>query len=187
MIKCNNRCAGIGGLTLIELIVALVVSGIAISLALFSWTYISRHTTLQKRKSAFYAQTEQAAALIASDIRTSPHVLLFDDKAITLVARNNGDTLTYRLDGDTLRKNDTTVRYFSEGAKVVRFSIEKDKSWPPPAIGPPGSPPEPQDMVLIITLRTQDRTGITSEIKSSVKIRYAEEEENVQNKFKWNY
>ena len=187
MTNRSSRCAGKGGLTLIELVVALVISGIVISLAMFSWTFISRHTTLQKRKSAFYAQTEQAAALIANDIRTSPHVLLFDDKAITLVARNNGDTLTYRLDGDTLRKNDAAVRYFSEGATVARFSIERDKTWPAPAVGPPGSPPEPQDMVLIITLRTRDRTGLTSEIRSSVKIRYAEEEENVNNKFKWNY
>jgi prepilin-type N-terminal cleavage/methylation domain-containing protein len=187
MIKRNSRCAGRGGLTLIELVVALVISGIVISLAMFSWTFISRHTTLQKRKSTFYSQTEQAAALIANDIRTSPHVLLFDDKAITLVARNGGDTLTYRLDGDTLRKNDAAVRFFSEGAKVVRFSIEKDKAWPSPALDPPGSPPEPQDIVLIVTLRTQDRTGLTSEIRSSVKIRYAEEEGNVDNKFKWNY
>lgn len=187
MIKRNSRCAGTGGLTIIELTIALVISGIVISLVLFSWTYISRHTTLQKRKSAFYAQTEQAAALIANDIRTSPHVLFFDDKAITLVARNGGDTLTYRLAGDSLCKNDTAVRFFSEGSKVVRFSIEKDKASPPPVLGPPGIPPEPQDMVLVVTLRTQDRTGLTSEIRSSVKIRYAEDENVGNNKSKWNY
>jgi hypothetical protein len=109
-------------------------------------------------------------------------VLFFDDKVITLVSRTSGDTLTYRLTDDTLRKNDTAVRFFSEGAKVVRFSIEKDKAWPSPALGPA----EPQDIVLVITLRTQDRTGTASEIRSSVKIRYAEEE-NGNTKFKWNY
>jgi prepilin-type N-terminal cleavage/methylation domain-containing protein len=186
MKKRNSRCAGACGITLIELIVALVISGIVISGAMFSWTFISRHTTLQKRKSAFFAQTELAASLIANDIRTSPHVLFFDDNAITFVARNGGDTLTYRLTGDSLRKNDTAQRFFSEGATVVRFSIEKDKSWPLPATGPAGEPAQPQDIVLIITLRTQDRTGITSEIRSSVKIRYTEGE-NANNRFKWNY
>jgi prepilin-type N-terminal cleavage/methylation domain-containing protein len=187
MIKRNSHCAAAHGLSLIELVVALVISGIAISLALFSWTFIARHTTLQKRKSTFYAQTELAASLIAGDIRTSPHVLLFGDNAITLVARNGEDTLTYRLDNDTLRKNDTAVQFLSEGAKVVRFSIEKDKAWPSPALGPPGSPEEPQDMVLVVTLGTQDRTGLTSEIRSKVKIRYVEEAGNVLNKSKWNY
>jgi hypothetical protein len=154
---------------------------------MFSWTFISRHTTLQKRKSTFYTQTEQAAALIANGIRTSPHVLFFDENAITLVARSGGDTITYRRAGDSLCKNDTALRFFSEGSRVVRFSIEKDKASPPPALGPPGSPPEPQDIVLIVTLRTQDRTGLTSEIKSSVKIRYAEDENVGNYKSKWNY
>jgi prepilin-type N-terminal cleavage/methylation domain-containing protein len=187
MTKCNSRRARTGGLTLIELVVALFISGIVISAAMFSWTFISRHTTLQKRKSAFYAQTEQAAALIVNDIRTSPHVLFFDDNAITLVARNGGDTLTYRLTGDSLRKNDIAVRFFSEGATPVKFSIEKDKSASSSSTGPASDPRAPQDIIIVITLRTQDRTGLTSEIRSSVKIRYAEEEGNVNNKFKWNY
>jgi prepilin-type N-terminal cleavage/methylation domain-containing protein len=175
------------GITLVELLVALVISGIVISGAMFSWTFISRHTTLQKRKSAFFAQTEQAAALIANDIRTSPHVLFFDDNTITLVARTSGDTITYRLTGDSLRKNDAAVRFFSEGATPVKFSIEKDKSASSSPSGLTSDPRVPQDIVLIVTLGTRDRTGLTSEIRSSVKIRYAEEEGKVNNKFKWNY
>ncbi|HUI91694.1 MAG TPA: type II secretion system protein [Chitinivibrionales bacterium] len=181
-----SRPAAKGGFTIIEFIVAIVISGIAISLALFSWTFISRHTTLQKRKSAFYAQTEQAAALISNDIRTSPQVIYFNDQGITFLSRGNGDTVTYRLDSDTLRKNDTAVRYFSEGAIPVKFSIEKDQTAPLPSPSRADSC-APQDIALIITLGAKDRTGLTSEIRSRVKIRYTVEEGVEYSRAKWNY
>lgn len=172
------------GLTLIELSVALFIGGVVISLVLFSWGFVARHTLLQKRKSAFYTQTELAASIIANEIRTSPRVLFFDNGAVTFIASRGGDTVTYRFSSDSLRKNGSALPPAMEGSKVTQFSVEKDKASPP-AI-PLTQKSEPQDIVLVITLGMQDRTGISSVIKNRVTIRY-EEDQDISFKNKWNY
>ncbi len=161
------------GVTLIELVVAMAIAGIVISLTLASWTFIAKHTTLGKRKSEFYSQAEQTGSLIAHDIRTSLMVISFDKSAITFITGKGGDTITYAFDGDTLRKNGAAVRFVSEGAAVVRFSIEKDDAASTPAARPLASPSGAQDIVLTVTLGMKDRAGAVSEIPSSVKVRCA--------------
>jgi|GEM_PF-3687653 hypothetical protein len=53
------------------------------------------------------------------------------------------------------------------GAKVVTFSVEQEDA--PNAMSPRS---DCQDMVLVLTLETQLRPGITSEIKSKIKTKY---------------
>jgi len=72
-------------MTLVELVVALSIGSILVSLVLFSWTFMARHTVLQKRKSMFYAQTELAASMVAGDVRRSSQVIAFDAGSITFV------------------------------------------------------------------------------------------------------
>jgi prepilin-type N-terminal cleavage/methylation domain-containing protein len=172
------------GFTLVEMVIALFMAGIVISLAMFSWTFFSRHTMFQQHKSLFYAQTEQAASIIANDIRTSPHVIFFDPNAITFIASRGGDTVTYRLSSDSLRKNNVPLPYFSDGARAVKFSVERE--GPAPAVAAPGEQTPPQDVAIVVTLAAQDRTGIISEIRNRMMIRYAEEN-NAGDRSRWNY
>jgi prepilin-type N-terminal cleavage/methylation domain-containing protein len=182
-INHDNVHANARGVTLVELIVALVISGIVISLAMFSWTYLSRHTTLTKRKHLFYSQTELTAAIIANDVRRSPQIILFTENAVSYIDGRSGDTVVYKFDGDTLRKNDTAVQFVSEGAKVIKFSVEKDEAS---SGAKPGYLNQSQDIVLLITLGMQDRAGTTSEIPNKVKVRYIEGGEEVI-KSRWNF
>jgi prepilin-type N-terminal cleavage/methylation domain-containing protein len=173
----NHRSRPQAGVTLIELVVAMVIAGIVISLTLASWTFISKHTTLGQHKTEFLSQTEQTASLIVNSIRRSEQVISFDKNAISFIAGIGGDTVTYAFDGDTLRKNGAPVQFVTEGARVVRFSVEKDEAASMPSARPLASAQsaqsaqDAQDIVLTITLGMKDRTGAASEIPSSVKIR----------------
>jgi prepilin-type N-terminal cleavage/methylation domain-containing protein len=165
-----------GGVTLVELVVAMAIAGIVISLTLTSWTLIAKRTTLGKHRSGFYSQTEQAQRIIVDGVRKSSRVISFDKSAITFVA-DAGDTVSYAFDGDTLRKNGAALQFVTEGGKVVRFSVEKDSAASPPALSL-----TEQDIMLTITLGMKDRTGAGSEILSSVKIRYAPQNDLNNNK-----
>jgi prepilin-type N-terminal cleavage/methylation domain-containing protein len=170
----NNHRSPQAGVTLIELVVAMVIAGIVISLTLASWTFISTHTTLGQHKTEFLSQAEQTASLIVNSIRRSEQVISFDKNAISFIAASGGDTVTYAFDGDTLRKNGAPVQFVTEGATVVRFSVEKDEAASMPSARPLASAQsaqDAQDIVLTITLGMKDRTGAASEIPSSVKIR----------------
>jgi prepilin-type N-terminal cleavage/methylation domain-containing protein len=168
----NHRRRPQGGVTLVELVVAMAIAGIVISLTLASWTFISRHTTLGKHKAEFLSQTEQTASLIVNSIRRSEQVISFDKNTISFIAGSGGDTVTYAFDGDTLRKNGDAVQFVTEGATVVRFSVEKDEAASTPSARSLASPLDAQDIVLTVTLGMKDRSGASSEIPSSVKIRF---------------
>jgi prepilin-type N-terminal cleavage/methylation domain-containing protein len=175
------------GHTLIELIVALSISGIVITMALFSWTFISRHTTIQKRKSIFYSQAEMTASLIVNDLRTSPAILSINDHAITFVARTNGDTVTYEFTGDSLRKNRIGVPLVAEGANVVQFSIEKRSVTTEDPIRKSLPGKKREDILLIVTLGMQDRTGLTSLLPLQVKVRSPDEPTGGYGNNRWNF
>jgi type II secretory pathway pseudopilin PulG len=168
------------GVTVVEVVVALFILGAIMSLVMFSWTFFARSTLLQKRKSALRAQTEQVASVIVSDIGTSPRVIFFDPGGITFIA-SGGDTATYRLSNDSLRKNGAAIPFGSGGARVVKFAIEKETP-----LSVPVEQNQPQDAALVVTLGAKDRTGVTSEVRNRVTIRYTEDT-SATDKRKWNY
>jgi prepilin-type N-terminal cleavage/methylation domain-containing protein len=173
MAKTSKRRYSRNGFTLVELVVAMVISGIVITMALVSWAFISRHTTLTRRTSEFRAQAEQASFIVVNGVRTSEKVLSFDRSAITFVAAKSGDTVSYSFANDSLRKNGTPVRFVQDNVAVVKFLVEKNEAASAPSAGQLAAPDEPRDMVLTITLGVRDRAGALSEIPSEVKVRFA--------------
>ncbi len=168
------------GVTAVEVVVVLFILGAIMSLVMFSWTFFARSTLLQKRKTTLRAQTEQVASVIVSDIGTSPQVIFLDPGGITFIA-SGGDTVTYRLNSDSLRKNGAAIPVGSGGARVVKFAIEQETPLPVP-----GEQNQPQDAALVVTLGVKDRTGVTSEVRNRVTIRYMEDT-SAADKRKWNY
>jgi prepilin-type N-terminal cleavage/methylation domain-containing protein len=164
------------GVTLIELVVAMSIAGIVVSLALASWTLIAKHTALEKHKTEFQSQAEQTGSLIVNAVRNSDKVLLFGKNAITFVDGRSGDTVSYSFDADTLRRNGTAVPFVTQGTTVVRFSVEKDEAASAPMSRQGGLPGSWQDMVLCITVGMQDRNGATSEIAYSARVRFVPDE-----------
>jgi len=170
------------GFTLVELIVALSIAGITAGLVMFSWAFLARHTTLQKQKAEFNAQTELAASIIAGDVRRASEVIAFDNSSIIFLG-SNGDTVSYRLRNDSLIKNDMASPLTFFAATVAKFSVEKEDM--PTATQPSGAQGA-QDAVLVITLGMRDKSGNASEIRSRVKTRLAGDSAGVGGK-SWNY
>lgn len=174
------------GVTLIELIFAIFISGIVITGALYSWSVLAGHTTMQKRKSLFYSQAEAISSLIANDIRTSPDILEIHEKSISMLGRFSADTLTYSFDGDSLRKNKTAIPLLATHARIVNFSLEK-KSTQTGLEPKPRLPGEKRaDIVLVVTIEMQDNTGLKSVIPAQVKIREPENSDD-QGGRQWNF
>jgi prepilin-type N-terminal cleavage/methylation domain-containing protein len=178
----DKSCRPNAGMTLVELVVALSIGSILVSLVLFSWTFMARHTVLQKRKSMFYAQTELAASMVAGDVRRSSQVIAFDAGSITFV-RTGGDTVTYRLRNDSLVKNDTALRFASDGARVVRFAVEREDA--PSSVQTQTGADSSCNASLIITLGAVAASGIASEIRNRVKTRYLPD--TLRSGIRWNY
>jgi len=172
MVKTSTEAGTRHGFTMVELVVAMAIAAIVISLTLASWTFISRHTTLTRRASEFHSQAEQAAFIIVNSLRTSEKVLSFDKSTITFVAGRSGDTVSYSFDNDSLRKNGTAVTFVQDGIAVVKFGVERNEAASAPAARPLATPEDARDLVLTITLAMRDRAGALSEIPSEVKVRY---------------
>jgi len=166
------------GVTLVELVVALSISGIVISLVMFSWTFVARHTETQKRKAQFHAQSELVASIVANDVRRASQVISFNENSITLVAPT-GDTVSYCLRNDSLIKNDSIPQPISDNAKVTKFSVEAEGQASTTSSGA-------QNAMLDITLGTQDISGIASEIRNRVNVQLSSDSAGRAER-SWNY
>jgi prepilin-type N-terminal cleavage/methylation domain-containing protein len=167
----RNRKKRLCGVTLIELMVALSIAGITIGLVLFSWTFIARHTTIQKRKALLYSQTEAMITRVASEVRASPLVVSFSADSIGFVSQKTGDTVSYRWLGDTLYRKGTAVPIVPRCARVVRFSVEEDRESSDRQYAQQLSKGEKPDIVLVLTLGLKDCFGTTSVVPQRVKVR----------------
>ncbi len=177
--RTDSPVRGCSGFTLVELVVALSITAIVITLVMFSWTFLLRHTTKQEQKAAFGAQIDLAASLIANDIQRASEVISFDNNSIAFVPVN-GDTVLYRLRNDTLVKNDTAFSPLANGVTVLRFSVAEEKQ---PSVVQAGI----RNTVLTITLGARDRTGIETEIRSRVMVRLSGDSLGPAGSRAWNY
>jgi len=159
------------GVTLLELMVAISISGIVIGLAMFSWTFISQHTTMQKRKSLFYSQTEAIAAGIANTVRTSSQILSYSANTITCIDKNHGDTVTFEMNGDSLRKNMIAIPCLAEGARFSKFTIEEKTIPIETSSGVLSDEQKQPDVLLVLTLGMEDRTGMTCIVPMQIKVK----------------
>ncbi len=170
-----------------ELMIAIAMSGIVIGLAMFTWTYISRHTTLQKQKSLFYSQAEAIAAGIANTVRTSPNVISYSTNAITCVDKNHGDTVTYELYGDSLRKNTVGIPCVAEGARFTTFAIEEKAI---PIQLPPGAVYDEKkqiDVLLVLTLGMENGTGLSCTVPMQIKVKKPLDNTGISARGLWNF
>ncbi len=114
----NNR-----GVTLIELMVALVMTAIIVSIIFAVWGNFGRHVIIQRRKSVLHAEIRVVLESITSQLRRSPAVLAWHSSGITYVSPNNGDTIVYEFYTDELLKNDAPVILISQDAYISNFSV----------------------------------------------------------------
>ena len=150
------------GFSLMELLVAMALSGMVVTLVFFSWNHITHHTITQRQKSMFQAEAVRVSEAIAGEIRKSPEVLSWKDNAITFIAPNGVDTVTYEQMYNGFMKNGTPLPLIVPGAFVSQFTVE------------PESPADALDasktVMLSISLTMQDNFGNSSVIPLQLRV-----------------
>lgn len=111
------------GVTLIELIVALAMTATLTTSVYYFWNHINRHTTINTDKALFSKEANRIITSIVTQIRNSREVLSFDYNTINFIS-NNGDTLVYRYDGDSLFLNESSISIISRNARIAQFEIK---------------------------------------------------------------
>ncbi len=147
--------------TIIELMIALALSGIVVSMVFFSWNYIMRHTTIHQRKALFQAEADRIAQSIMGAIKKSPEIIAVKSNGIVFLSSNGLDTIVYECVNGDFRKNDTTVPCNAQDARITRFTVET-------GIVDKGTN-STNSIVLSLSICLEDRFGNTSTIPLTVR------------------
>ncbi len=160
------------GMTIIELMVAMAMTAIVVSIIAAVWINFTRHVVEQRRKSILHAELRQVLEGISSQVRRSPAVLACHSTGITYVSPNNGDTIVYEYYADELFKNDLPVTLISKDAFIHNFSIDES------------DPAEDGSDIILLTISLTiaddfgNQAGIRSQVAAKVIDVYAEDEDD---------
>ncbi len=149
------------GFAIVELMIALVLSGFVMTMVFYSWKYISDHTFRQQRKTLFQTEADRIAQTIISQIRKSPEVLRMTPTSISFLSPGSLDTIAYEFINGSFRRNETEIWSNDRSARIAQFSIEKEN--PSLVIDTSNSVP------ILVTMVFQDRFGNTSTIPLKVR------------------
>ncbi len=167
------------GTTIIDLIVAIVLTSIVVTIIFALWSNFDRHVVLQRRKSILHAEVRQILKSITSQVRRSPEVLAWHSTGITYVSPNNGDTIVYEYYTDELIKNDVLVTLISQAAYIYDFSIDE--------IDVSGSDEDPELTLLSISLSMADDFTNHVTVNSLVAVKVIGEQVEGEELTGWNF
>jgi prepilin-type N-terminal cleavage/methylation domain-containing protein len=111
------------GLTLLELMVAISVSAILITLVLSSWNYINRHVLYQEHRGYLRNETARIADEIQLKLGRTSGVLGFTPNSVTLLEQDGGGVLEYAFDGKHLTKNGFPMHFGVHGGSITSFNL----------------------------------------------------------------
>ncbi len=167
------------GVTLIELMVALAMTAIMVSIIFAVWGNFGRHVIRQRRKSVLHAETRVVLESITSQLRRSPAVLAWHTSGITYVSPTKNDTIVYEFYADELLKNDAPVTLISQDAYITNFSV-----------GEPEVSGEEKELTLLsvaITITDEFNNQISINSQVAVKIPGEDEEGEDEELSGWNF
>jgi type II secretory pathway pseudopilin PulG len=149
-------------MTLIELIVALAMSLIVMTIVFLSWNNISRHILVHKRKGELQTETQRLATALTNQIRKSPKILHWSANSITLLSGNGTDTVHYSYNGYELKRNGATISPSTPRSRITTFEFQKEFG---------ADAMEVSDILLEFTFGMEDEFENSLEITHSIKIR----------------
>jgi prepilin-type N-terminal cleavage/methylation domain-containing protein len=149
------------GFTIVELLIALTLSGFVMSMVFYSWNYISHYTVTQQRKALFQSEANRIAQLIVAQIRKSPKVVLKSEMSVIFLSQSGLDTIAYEWTSETLKKNNVEIWCDSNSARLTQFSIKKED----PGIDIDST----KSTMLLLTIGFKDRFGDESVFPLKVK------------------
>jgi Tfp pilus assembly protein PilE len=148
------------GYSLMELMVAMVLTTITISSVYYSWNYMNKHVATHSRTALLEKETQRLIHLFANRLMRSTQIIEWDETSAVFVSETGEDTITYKLIGDTVYQNDTPVPILSTQTKIATFSIrDSDES----------APVESPFQFLQLTLKLEHRSGDTASAVLSLK------------------
>jgi hypothetical protein len=119
---------GNAGVTLVELMVALLLSTIVIFAIFLAWSSLSRHLTVQSRRTRLETESQRIGRDIVSDIRRAPAILSIGQSSISLTSDRRSDTITYERNSypGELLCNGKPLTLLAPDAKVTIFSLAQE-------------------------------------------------------------
>ncbi|MBD3242771.1 MAG: hypothetical protein GF331_19420 [Chitinivibrionales bacterium] len=116
--------AGSAGVTLIELLTAIMVAAIVTVVVLGAWQRLSWYIFRQESRSQLRIDTDRIAHVLSEELRRSREIVSVSDHEIVFVGGRSGDTIAYRLDWDNrLMRNDIPVHVGLREAVVEEFAV----------------------------------------------------------------
>jgi type II secretory pathway pseudopilin PulG len=112
--------------TMLELIVAIFVSAIAVAMIMRTWTGLSQHIYRNERRAHVRVSADRISEALASELRKAHTVLAWNSGEIAFEAAS-GDTVRYTHDGATLLRNETPVYVSSPGGYVSEFEVSRSR------------------------------------------------------------
>jgi prepilin-type N-terminal cleavage/methylation domain-containing protein len=122
-LKKKNSSSAQYGMTLVELLVAMVVGSIVLFGVFYSWTTINTYVAKSKYKTELESETNRIGSLVASRIRKSPQILEWSENRVQMISPAGADTLDYYFNQNDLLLNGQPVQILVHDAKVKVFAL----------------------------------------------------------------
>jgi len=170
--------SSIRGVTLIELIIAMVMTAALAGIVFVVWNNFNRHIINQNRKSQLQSEVRRFSGALISQIRRSPAVLAWHSSGITYVSPTKGDTVSYEFYADELLKNGSRVPVVSQAAYISEFLLSESAQ---------NAVEQPDLTVLCITMTLSDDFSNDISINACVAAKVVKAGEGAEQSDSWNF
>lgn len=166
-----------GGVTLIELVVAMGMSALVVIAVFIGWREMGTRIAHGTRHGIVESEAARLGQTIFDELRRSPLVLSWDDHQVRFIHAVSSDTVSYLFDGRALLRNQAPVQLQPTGTTVCGFKLAKESGEI--VVGVP-------QMLLTITLLVKGPRGYRVENTYRVNITEASPEVQTQSNG-WNF
>ncbi len=111
------------GMTIVELMVAIVVSSLVLFTVFYTWNHINAHIAKSKNRTQLEKETDRIGSQIIAQIRKSSEIISWNDSRIEFINQNGTDTIVYYYTQENLLRNGDTVRTLIPDAKIMNFRL----------------------------------------------------------------
>jgi type II secretory pathway component PulJ len=119
----TRRVRSAAGFTFVELFTAIALSAVVLGLIFGTWTAISRHVFVNRRRAELAVSADRIAQTLVTELRRSREVLRWERHSIVFVPDREGDTVTVSYDGERLYRQGVPVHLGVRGTRVVQFEL----------------------------------------------------------------
>jgi Tfp pilus assembly protein PilE len=162
------------GVTLIELVFAMLCTTIVSGIVYLTWNHINQYTLVQNRKSALRSECFRIAKQISNQLHKAEAILQWDPHKILFTTSLKNDTFSYSFDGTSLEYNNSAITLTTPFSTVQQFLLENANT-----------DNETQPYLFTCTITLGNASGDTASVKTTVLIQHKLENNASDNNFVW--